>query len=77
MSTPPPSYDGPERRSEPHISESQIEEIAERAAQRAMAKLTDEAYRTIGKGVLNKLFYIVGVLVTAAYFWATSKGLVK
>lgn len=68
-------YTGPERRRAPHISDEQLEEIAERAADRAVKKLTDDAYKTIGKSVLDKLFWIVGVLAAAAYFWVQAKGL--
>jgi len=70
-------YAGPERRKEVHFSEEQMDNIAERAAERAMQKLTDEAYKSIGKGLISKLFWVVGVLATAAYFWAQGKGLIK
>jgi len=66
-----------ERRKELQLSDEHIEQIAERAATKAMAKLTDEVYRSVGKGVVNKLFLVVGVLATCAYFWAQSKGLLK
>lgn len=70
-------YTGPERRKEIHFSEEQMDSIAERAAERAMQKLTDEAYKSIGKGLISRLFWVVGVLATAAYFWAQGKGLIK
>lgn len=70
-------YTGPERRKEIHFSEEQMDSIAERAAERAMQKLTDEAYKSIGKSLVGKLFWVVGVLATAAYFWAQGKGLIK
>lgn len=70
-------YAGPERRREIHFSDEQIESIAERAAERAMKKLTDDAYRSIGQGVVSKLFWVVGVLATATYFWAQGKGYIK
>ncbi len=59
------------------LNDEQIEEIAERAADRAIQKLTDEAYRSIGKSIVNKLFYIVGVLSVALYFWAIQRGWIK
>lgn len=70
-------YDGEERRRETHISEDQIEKIAERAADKAVAKVTDEVYKLVGKSVLEKLFYIVGAIAVGAYFWMQSKGVVK
>jgi hypothetical protein len=70
-------YCGIERRREVHFTDEQIEQIAEKAASKAMSKLTDEAYRAIGKGVTERLFWIVGVLAVAGYFWAQQKGLIK
>ena len=66
-------YNGPERRKEVQLSDEQIDVIAEKAAEKAVKKLTEDAYKAIGKSVLEKLFYIVGVLATAAYFWLEHK----
>jgi hypothetical protein len=66
-----------ERRKELHLSDAHIEQIAERAAAKAMEKLTNQAYMSIGKGVVNKLFMVVGVVASAAYFWALGKGWIK
>lgn len=70
-------YAGPERRRAQHITDELIEEIAERAAARAVEKLTDHAYRAVGKSVVEKLFWIVGVLCAGGYLWAQGKGLIK
>lgn len=70
-------YVGPERRRAQHITDELIEEIAERAAARAVEKLTDHAYRAVGKSVVEKLFWIVGVLCAGGYLWAQGKGLIK
>ena len=56
------------------LTEEQIEEIAERAAERAMAKLTDHMYKQVGKSVVGKLFWIVGVISVGAYMWLKQKG---
>jgi hypothetical protein len=58
------------------LTEEQIEEIAERAAERAMAKLTDHMYKQVGKSVVNKLFWVVGVISVGLYLWLKQKGLV-
>lgn len=60
-----------------HVSDDLIEEIAERAATKAVKKMTDEAYIAIGKSITEKFFYIAGVLCVAGYLWAQSKGLIK
>ena len=59
------------------FSDEQIEDIAERAATKALAKITDMAYREVGKSVISKLFYITGVLAVAAYLYAQSHGWLK
>jgi transposase len=58
------------------LTEEQIEEIAERAAERAMQKLTDQMYKQVGKSVVSKLFWIVGVISVGLYLWLKQKGLV-
>lgn len=58
------------------LSEEQIDAIAEKAAQKAVASLTDHVYKQVGKGVINKLFFIVGVCAVALYLWAQQQGLI-
>lgn len=70
-------YEGPERRREVHISEAQIDAIAEKAATRAVQKMTDDALKAVGKTVLEKFFTIVGLLTVAALGWAVSKGWIQ
>lgn len=59
------------------LTDAQIDKIAEKAADKAVAKITDQVYREVGKGVIKKLFWIVGVTSVALFFWAQSKGLIK
>lgn len=58
------------------LTEEQIEEIAERAAERAMRKLTDHMYKEVGRGVVNKLFWIIGVISVGLYLWLKQKGVI-
>jgi hypothetical protein len=58
------------------LTEDQIEEIAERAAERAMQKLTDHMYKQVGKSVVSKLFWIVGVISVGLYLWLKQKGII-
>lgn len=62
------------------LTEEQIEQIAERAAKKAAEKvmkdLTDHMYRQVGKSVVSKLFWIVGVISVGLYMWLKQKGLV-
>lgn len=59
------------------LTDEQIERIAERAAEKAVAKLTDQVYREVGKNVVQKFFWITGVLAVALYIWAKSRGLIS
>lgn len=76
-------HDGEDRRKPAHnvwLTEEQIQIIAEKAADVAVKRMTDEAYRTIGKGVVtssSKLLTVIGILATAAYYWAQSHGWIK
>lgn len=56
-------YTGPERRREVHLTEKQIEAIAERAASKAAAKVVEQGYQAIGKNVIQKGFWLVGAAV--------------
>lgn len=57
---------------EPHaqeLSEAQIEEIAERAASKAVAKITDQIYKDVGKTVIQKFIWTVGAIAVAGFLW--------
>lgn len=56
------------------LTEEQIEAIAEKAADKAVAKLTDHVYREVGRGVISKFLWICGATAAAAFLWAKSKG---
>lgn len=71
-------YEGQERRRAPFpLTDEQIEQIAERAAEKAVKKMTEQAYQAVGKGVVSKLLYILGVLTLAGYAWAMHNGWIK
>ena len=53
------------------LTEEQMEALAERAAAKALAKV----YAEVGKGVLNKLAWIIGSAVVAILLWMGGKGI--
>jgi hypothetical protein len=59
------AYSGPERRTRQPLSDEQIEHIAQRAAELAVQKMTTDIYASVGKSVMQKVFWIVGVVATA------------
>lgn len=70
------TYPEVERRKEVELSSEYIDLIAERAAEFAVKKMTDQVYKAVGKSVLQKMFYITGAIAVALYFWLQSKGLI-
>ena len=63
-------YDGQERRSAAHLTEEQIELIAERAATKALERV----YAQIGKSVVQKFLFVVGAATIAALAWLKGSG---
>lgn len=59
------------------LTDEQIERIAERAAEKAVAKLTDHVYREVGRNVVSKFIWIVGALAVGLFIWAKSQGYIK
>ena len=58
------------------LSDEQIEAIAEKAAEKAIEKLTGRIYQEVGKSVVSKLTYITGAVAVGAYLWLRHKGLI-
>ncbi|MDR3414227.1 MAG: hypothetical protein P4L87_25245 [Formivibrio sp.] len=54
-----------------------IENIAEKAADRAIEKMTAQVYQDIGRGIVSKLFWLCGVVLVGLAFWLASKGAIK
>lgn len=57
-------------------TKEEIDTIAEQAASRAVQKMTDEAYKMVGKSVLNKLLWLIGLMVMGLYLWLDKHGMV-
>ncbi len=73
-------YTGPERRSamvQVTLSEEQIEEIAEKAAALAVQKTMDDMYKHVGKNVVQKFIWIVGVCAVGIYAFLKGKGIIS
>ena len=51
------------------LSDEQIELIAEKAAQKAVAKLTEEFYKQVGKSVVDKFLIVLGAVTLAGLVW--------
>lgn len=60
----------PEKEKEFPLTDAQIEAIAERAAEVALNKV----YTEVGKSVLKKLSWLVGVVVIGLFIWLGGHG---
>ena len=58
----------------PYVTPEQLEAIAENAAERAVKKMTDNLYKEVGKGVLNKLLWALGIIAVAMAAWLHDRG---
>jgi hypothetical protein len=57
-------------RDEIHLTEDQINHIADKAAEKAL-KLV---YEQVGKSVMTKIFWIAGVVIVSLMIWLAGKG---
>lgn len=56
------------------LTEEQIDTIAERAAEKAVEKLTDHIYMEVGRGVIKRIAYVCGAFVIGVVLWAKKQG---
>lgn len=56
------------------LTEEQIDTIAERAAEKAVEKLTDHIYMEVGRGVIKRVVYALGAFVIGVVLWAKKQG---
>ena len=63
-------WEGHERRKAARISEQDIDDIAERAAAKALEKV----YLEIGKAVVRKALFVLGASVLAVAAWLAGTG---
>lgn len=55
------------------LTQDQIEEIASRAADKAIERITQHVYQQVGRSVINKLIWIIGAVSTGMYLWLQGK----
>lgn len=57
-----------------YISHSEIQVIAEAAADKAVEKIRSVIYEEVGKSVLKWLAYLIGAVVVGSAMWLSGKG---
>lgn len=58
----------------PYLSDEQLEMLAEKAAEKAVEKMTAMVYQEVGKGIISKVLWLVGVVTVSLALWLHSKG---
>lgn len=66
-------YNGPERRKPERLDEEDFHAIAEKAKKLAL----DEIYADIGKGVVKRLLWLLGLGSSGAVAYLSMKGYIK
>ena len=59
------------------LTPDEIEQIVEKASERAAKKVLDSVYLEIGKGVLRKAAWLLGTALLVLLAWLGGKGLIK
>lgn len=57
------------------LTNEQIEEIAERAAQKAVRIARDNFYKDVGRAVISKWLIAIGIFTVGSYAWLRNKGI--
>ena len=56
------------------LTEDDIEIIAEKAAEKAIQKMTDHVYQEVGKGLISRFLWFVGAVFIGLATWLHTKG---
>lgn len=59
------------------LTDDQIEEIAERAAKKAIALARDGFYQDVGETIVGKFKWLLGAVIVGSFMWLASKGFIK
>lgn len=58
------------------LTPEQIEQIAEKASDKAVEKITHMVYQEIGRNIIQKAIWIVGVIGASIFFWLNANGFI-
>ena len=61
----------------PYLSDEQLDKLAEKAAEKAVEKMTNSIYKEVGKSVISKILWLVGVIAVSLALWLHSKGFLQ
>lgn len=66
-------WSGDERRAHLALTDDQIDAIAERAAAKVILNIQTQ----VGRSVLNKLLWLLGVVALGLAYWLSARGVIK
>jgi len=66
-----------DRRMSITLTDEEIDLIAEKAAEKAVAKMTSMVYREVGRTIVQRFFWIVGLSAIGVYIYLQQKGFIK
>jgi len=66
-----------DRRRQVQLSDEQVAQIATAAARQAVQLMVSDGYRAVGKNVVEKGLWIIGVIVLGLFSLAVGKGWIK
>lgn len=72
---PTPPSPPTERRDVVNLTEEQVDMIAEKAATKAVIRMTGKMYEEVGKTIIQKFFWLIGLLavgIIAGYQYASN-----
>lgn len=56
------------------LTEDDIDEIAEKAAEKAVIKMTEHVYQQVGRGLVSRFLWLVGAVFVGLAAWLHTKG---
>lgn len=56
------------------LTEDDIDEIAEKAAEKAVIKMTEHIYQQVGRGLVSRFLWLVGAVFVGLAAWLHTKG---
>jgi len=59
------------------VTDSELDQLAEKAADKAVAKMTDAAFKDIGRRTVKGIAYVAGVLTVVVLLWLANHGWIK
>ena len=71
------AYEDPERRKYHEIPDELVDHIIDRAAEKAAEKVFNKVYQDVGRGVIKKASWVIGIILVSAAIWLGGRGYLR